>query len=167
MVFELTESMCAVIDKELAHYPHEKRQSAVIGALMAVQREHGGHLSEAIIEKVADYIDIPRVAAFEVATFYSMFNLTPCGRYQLSVCSNISCMLNGADEIISTIKSELGVGEGEVTDDGLFSLKPVSCLGHCDDAPMLQVNDQRCEMRLTPDRVKALLEDLRAEVGRD
>jgi NADH-quinone oxidoreductase subunit E len=163
MVAEFTDAMRLAIDKELAHYPKEKRQSAVIGSLLLVQREHGGHLSQGLIEAVADYMDIPRIAAFEVATFYSMFNLTPCGRYQLSVCSNISCMLNGADSIIDTIKSELAVNEGEVSKDGCFSLKLVSCLGHCDNAPMLQVNDRRCVMKLTPTRVKELLAELRQE----
>ena len=159
----LTDSMKKVIDSELSHYPDEKKQSAIIGALMGVQREHGGHLSQTIIDAVADYMQLPRITAYEVATFYSMFNLSPTGQFQLSVCSNIACMLNGADAIIDTIKETLAVEAGQVSEDGLFSLKLVSCLGHCDNAPMLQVNDQRCVMRLTPERVKALLTELREE----
>ncbi len=157
----LTDPMKKIIDDELSHYPADKRQSAIIGALMGVQREHGGHLDQFIIDAVADYMDIPRIAAYEVATFYSMFNLSPTGQYQLSVCANISCMLNGADTIIDTIKETLDVTPDGVSEDGLFSLKLVSCLGHCDNAPMLQVNDQRCVMKLTPEKVKMLLSELR------
>ena len=103
---------------------------------------------------------LPKITAYEVATFYSMFNLKPCGQYQLSVCSNISCMLNGSEDLINTIRDTLGIEEGEVSQDGLFSYKQVSCLGHCDNAPMLQVNDQSCHMKLTPEKIKALLADL-------
>ncbi len=163
----LTDPMKKIIDVELSHYPEDKRQSAIIGSLMSVQREHGGHLPQPLIDEVADYMSIPRIAAYEVATFYSMFNLTPCGRYQLSVCSNIACMLNGAEGIIDEIQQTLDVKPGQVSEDGLFSLKLVSCLGHCDDAPMLQINDQRCVMKLTPERVKTLLLELREGANRD
>ncbi len=157
---ELSKAMQAAIDAELSHYPEEKKQSAIIGALMAVQRIHHGYLSNELIETVADYMGLPKITAYEVATFYSMFNLKPCGQYQLSVCSNISCMLNGSEDLINTIRDTLGVEEGEVSQDGLFSYKQVSCLGHCDNAPMLQVNDQACHMKLTPEKIKALLADL-------
>lgn len=164
MTTQLSDAMTKAIDAELAHYPNDHRLSAIIGSLMAVQRLNGGYLEEALINAVADYIDIPRISAFEVATFYSMFNLSPCGRYQLSVCNNISCMLNGSEALIEVIQSELGIREGEVSQDGVFSFKAVSCLGHCDQAPMLQINDQSCVMKLTPERMRELLSQLRREV---
>lgn len=160
MTDALTQDMRAAIDTELSHYPEDKKQSAIIGSLMAVQRLHHGYLSQALIEEVASYMDLPQITAYEVATFYSMFNLKPCGRYQLSVCSNIACMLNGSEEVINTIRDTLNVEEGEVSQDGLFSYKQVSCLGHCDNAPMLQVNDQDCHMKLTSEKVKTLLAEL-------
>lgn len=160
MSVELTPAMKVAIDAELGHYPEEKKQSAIIGALMSVQRLHQGYLSNALIEAVADYMGLAHITAYEVATFYSMFNLKPCGRYQLSVCSNIACMLNGSESLLDTLKETLGIEEGEVSQDGLFSYKQVSCLGHCDNAPMLQVNDQSCHMKLSPETLKRLLADI-------
>lgn len=147
------------IDEWLRRYPPEQKQSGVIQALMIVQTENGGWLTDSLIEAVANYLGMPRIAVQEVATFYSMFNLQPMGRHVIDVCTNISCMLMGAEETMGYLQEKLGIRVGETTPDGRFTLRAVECLAACTAAPVCQIGKDYHE-RLTPAGIDALLETL-------
>ena len=148
------------IDQWLAKYPEDRRQSAVLPALTIVQEENGGWLTTELMDAVADYLGMPPIAVYEVATFYSMFDLEPVGRHKITVCNNISCMLCGGDEIIRHIEEKLGIKVGETTPDGKFTLKrEEECLAACAGAPMMAVDGHYYE-HLTPDKVDAILDGL-------
>lgn len=147
------------IDDWLKRYPQDQRQSAVLGALRAVQHEQG-YLSSEMMDAVADYIGMPEIAVYEVGSFYSMFELKPVGRHSISVCNNISCMLRGGDSILAHIERKLGIKVGQSTPDGRFYLKrEEECLAACCGAPMMQVNHVYYE-NLTPERVDQILDGL-------
>jgi NADH-quinone oxidoreductase subunit E len=146
------------IDHWLAKFPADRRRSAVIAALHAVQHEQG-HLPQASMDAVAAYLGLPPIQVYEVATFYSMFETSPCGRNHISVCTNISCMLRGGEEILAHLEKRLGVKVGESTPDGRFYLKQEEeCLAACNGAPMMMVNHVYFE-NLTPARVDQILDD--------
>lgn len=150
-----------VIDACVAKYPPERKQSAVLSALTEVQHENKGFLTEPLMDAVADYLDMPRIAVYEVASFYSMYETKPVGRNSVSVCTNVSCMLRGSDEILGYIEKKLGVKVGESTSDGRIFLKEEEeCLAGCRGAPMMQVNHVYHE-NLTPDRVDEILDGLK------
>ena len=149
----------AEIDQWIAKYPADQKQSAVMAALRIAQDANGGHLTTELMDAVADYLDMPRIAAYEVATFYSMYEHKPVGRHKICVCTNISCMLCGSDEIVAHLRNRLGIGFGEVTPDGRFSLKEVECLGACVDAPMFQIGHKYYE-KLTPEKIDQILDQL-------
>jgi NADH-quinone oxidoreductase subunit E len=155
----LTPESLAQIDIEVAKYPAEQKQSAVMGALRIAQAEHGW-LPTALIEYVADYLDMPAIAAYEVATFYNMYDTRPVGRHKLTVCTNLPCALMGASEIADYLKAKLGIGFGETTEDGRFTLKEGECMGACGDAPMCLHNNHVMHTRLTVEQIDALLERL-------
>jgi len=148
------------IDYELTKYPADQRQAAVMSALRIVQTERGWLSSESISE-VAKYLGIPEIAAMEVATFYNMYDLEPVGEHKISVCTNISCMLRGSDEIVDHLKSKLGVDFNQVTEDGKYCLKESECMGCCGGAPLLTVNNTKMHEFLTVEKVDALLKDLK------
>jgi NADH-quinone oxidoreductase subunit E len=148
------------IDYELTKYPKDRRQAAVMSALRIVQTERGW-LSKDSISEVAQYLGIPEIAAMEVATFYNMYDLKPVGKYKVTVCTNISCMLRGSDEIVDHLKSTLGVDFNEVTEDGKFCLKEGECMGCCGGAPLLHINNTQMHEFLTPEKVDAILKDLK------
>lgn len=148
------------IDEWVAKYPPEGRRSAVIPALHVAQEGNGGWLSEELLDAVAEYLDLPPVAVYEVATFYSMFDLQPVGRHKVNVCTNISCMLNGAEELLEHIEQRLGIQLGETTPDGRITLKrEEECLAACAGAPMMLV-DEAYYTNLTPERVDEILDKL-------
>ena len=124
------------IDYELTKYPADQRQAAVMSALRIVQTERGW-LSKESISEVAQYLSMPEIAALEVASFYNMYDLSPVGKYKITVCTNISCMLRDSDEIVSHLQTKLGVGFNEVTADGKFCLKEGECMGACGGAPLM------------------------------
>ena len=138
--------------------------SALIPVLHLAQEENGGWLSVEIMDYVASLLDLTPIEVYEVATFYSMFNLQPVGKYIFEVCQTGPCMLKGSDNIIEYIKKKLGIGVGETTPDGLFTLKLVECLGACGYAPMMQLGDHYRE-HLTPEKVDGIIEACRAEAG--
>lgn len=147
------------IDDWLGRYPVDQRQSAVLGALRAVQHE-AGYLSAELMDAVADYLRMPEIAVYEVASFYSMFALDPVGRHTIALCTNISCMLRGSDQILEHLESKLGIRLGESTPDGKFYLKrEEECLAACCGAPMMQVDHVYYE-DLTPQRVDEILDGL-------
>jgi len=154
----LTDHVREEIDHWTAKFPEDQQRSAVIGALHAVQHENHGYLSEDLMEAVADYLDMPAVRVFEVATFYSMFETKKVGRCSISVCTNISCMLRGGEQILEHVENKLGIKVGESTPDGKFYLKrEEECLAACNNAPMMMVNHKYYE-HLTPELVDEILE---------
>lgn len=147
------------IDVWVAKYPADQKQSAVLPALHLAQEAHQGWLPTQVLNAVADYLQMPRIAVFEVATFYSMFNLTPVGCHKISLCTNISCLLSGCGEAAEHLKSRLGIDFNETTADGRFTLKEVECLGACVAAPVMQIGHHYYE-HLTPEKIDEILEEL-------
>jgi NADH-quinone oxidoreductase subunit E len=146
------------IDHWVAKFPPGRHRSAVIGALHAVQHENGGFLTPELMTAVAEYLDLPPIQVFEVASFYSMFETKPVGRHSISVCTNISCMLRGGDDILAHVEKRLGIKAGQSTPDGKFYLKvEEECLAACCGAPMMMV-DHVYHENLTAQSVDAILE---------
>jgi len=154
----LSQHVRAEIDHWLTKFPADRQRSAVIAALHAVQHEHGFLTPEAM-DEVAAYLGLPPIQVYEVASFYSMFETSPCGRHHISVCTNISCMLRGGQELLAHVERRLGVKAGESTPDGRFFLKrEEECLAACTGAPMMMVNHVYFES-LTPEKVDRILDD--------
>lgn len=147
------------IDKWVAKYPADRKQSAVIPALHIVQDENGGWLTKELMNAVADYLEMPHIAVYEVATFYSMYDLEPVGRHKVCVCTNISCLLRGSEQLSEHLKQRLKVNFGETTQDGKFTLKEVECLGACCGAPVVMV-DKDYHENLTPEAIDKILDGL-------
>lgn len=148
----------AEVETWLAKYPADRRRSAVMGALRIVQ-DHCNHLNEVRMDAVADYLGIPRIAVYEVATFYSMYFLAPVGKHVINVCTNVSCMLRGSDEIVSHLQKKLGIGFKQTTKDGKFTLREVECLAACGGAPCCQI-DLDYHENLTPAKLDKLIAEL-------
>ena len=155
----LTKITIQKIDKELKKFPDDQKQSAIIAALQIIQTENG-FLTNDLIAMAADYLDMPKIAAMEVATFYNMFELKPAGKYKISICTNISCALRDADDIVCHLKKKLKIDFNEVTKDKKFSLKESECMGACGGAPLITVNNQKMYEYLTPQKVDQILEEL-------
>ena len=147
------------LDKWVAKYPIDQAQSAVIPALHILQAENGGWLTKALMNDLAVYLDMPAISVYEVATFYSMYELEAVGKHKISICTNISCMLNGSEEIVKHFENRLGIKFGQTTADGKITLKEVECLGACCGAPMLQLGREYHE-NLTTEKVDNLLDGL-------
>ncbi len=148
------------IDHWLAKFPPDQKRSAVLAALREVQHENHGYLTVELMDAVAQYLGLEPIDVYEVASFYSMFETRPVGRHSIAVCTNISCMLRGADDIVAQVENKLGVKLGESTPDGRFYLKPEEeCLAGCCGAPMMQV-DHVYHEHLTPERVDQILDAL-------
>ncbi|HWQ38864.1 MAG TPA: NADH-quinone oxidoreductase subunit NuoE [Burkholderiales bacterium] len=156
----LSPEALAKIDKAMAKYPPDRRQSAVMAALTIAQEEKGW-ISPETVEFVAGYLGMPPVAVWEVATFYSMYNLQPVGRYKIAVCTNLPCALAGADRAAEHLKRKLGIAFGETTADGHFTLKEAECMGACGDAPVCLLNDKTMLSFMTPDKLDELIEELK------
>lgn len=154
----LSEPTRALIDRWLEKYPADQARSGVLYALRVVQEENGGWLTNDLMDAVADYLEIPKISVYEVATFYSMYDLKPLGKVKVKVCTSISCMLRGSDKIISHLRDRLGVGLGETTANGLFTLKEVECLAACGGAPAIQIDDQDYIENVTPEKIDLILD---------
>ncbi len=150
----------ALIDKEVAKYPAEHKQSAVMSALRIAQTELGW-LSKDCIEYIANYLEMPAIAVYEVATFYNMYELKPVGRNKVTLCTNLPCQLQGADKIAEHMKSRLGIGFGETTADGRYTLKEGECMGACGHGPLCLHNNHKMHDHLTPESVDKLLDDMK------
>lgn len=160
-MIQFSQEKLAKANEIIARYPEGKQKSALIPLLHLAQEEFGGWLDVPVMDYVAALLSIKPIEVYEVATFYTMFNMKPVGKYVLEVCQTGPCMLCGSDQIISHIKNKLGIKEGETTADGLFTLKPAECLGACGYAPMMQLGKNFKE-HLTIEKVDALLDELRA-----
>jgi len=147
------------IDREFAKYPAEQRQSAVMSALAIVQDERSW-LSTESMDEVAQYIGMPAVAVYEVATFYNMYNLKPMGQAKITVCTNLPCALSGGVDAAEYLKQKLGVGWKEMTKDGKFTLVEGECMGACGDAPVMTVNNKRMCSFMSHQKIDALVEEL-------
>jgi NADH-quinone oxidoreductase subunit E len=143
----------------IARYPEGRQQSAVMPLLDLAQRQAGGWLPREVLDYVADYLDMPRIRVYEVATFYTMYNTKPVGRHLVQLCRTTPCWLRGSEDILNTCRDSLGIGIGETTEDGLFTLMEVECLGACCNAPMMQINDDFYE-DLDADATRKVLEAL-------
>jgi NADH-quinone oxidoreductase subunit E len=148
------------IDEWLGRFPAAGKRSALLAGLRAAQHQNQGYLTQPLMDAVADYIGVPPVQAYEVASFYSMFETKPVGRISISVCNNVSCMLRGSDEITAHLERKLGIRRGESTPDGKFYLKPEEeCLAACTGAPMMMVDHVYYEY-LTPEKIDAILDSI-------
>ncbi|MFZ5502811.1 MAG: NADH-quinone oxidoreductase subunit NuoE [Pseudomonadota bacterium] len=155
----LSEQIQALVERELKKYPADQKQSAVMAALRFVQDEKGW-ISTDDIADVADYLGMAKIAVYEVATFYHMYNLKPMGKYTITVCTNLSCTLCGALDTVAYIESKLGIKMGEVTPDGKFGLRDGECMGACKDAPLFTVNNKKLCGRLSKEKVDQILAEL-------
>ncbi len=144
----------------IAKYPQGRQASAVMPLLDLAQRQNGGWISREAMAYIADMLDMAEIRVYEVATFYTMYNLQPVGKYLVQLCRTTPCWLCGASDLLATCKEELGIGIGETTEDGLFTLIEVECLGACVNAPMVQINDDYYE-DLSPARIREILAMLR------
>ncbi len=155
----LSQSIQDKTNRELKKYPADQKQSAVMAALRFVQDEKGWISNDDMVD-VAAFLGMPHMAVYEVATFYHMYNLKPMGKYTLTVCTNLSCQLMGANETLDYLKSKLGIGLNETTPDGKFGLREAECMGACVEAPLLNVNNKRLCSRLTPAKIDQILAEL-------
>lgn len=147
------------IERELTKYPPDQKQSVVMTALRLAQEENG-YVSKEVVEAVAEYLDMPPVAVWEVATFYTLYDLEPVGKHKLTVCTNLPCALSGGVEAAEHLKKCLGIGFNETTADGQFTLKEGECFGACGDAPVLLHNNKYMKSFMTPENIDKLLEEL-------
>ena len=155
----LSEQIQAQINRELKKYPTDQKQSAVMAALRFVQDEKGWLAPEDMAD-VATYLGMAQMAVYEVATFYNMYNLKPMGKHTITVCTNLSCQLSGANETVAYLESKLGIGFGEVTADGRFGLREGECMGACIDAPLFTISNKKMCGRLTPEKIDQILAEL-------
>jgi NADH-quinone oxidoreductase subunit E len=157
---ELSAHVREEIDHWVAKFPPDRKRSAVISALHAVQHENKGFLTPALMDAVAAYLGLPNIQVYEVASFYSMFETKPVGRHHVSVCTNISCMLRGSQEVVDHVEKKLGIATGESTPDGRIYLKrEEECLAACTGAPMMMV-DHIFHENLTPETIDRILDEL-------
>jgi len=160
MSLQFSEQSLSKVQEIIARYPQGKQKSALLPVLHLAQEEFGGWLDVPVMDYVASLLAITPIEVYEVATFYSMYNMKPVGKFLFEVCQTGPCMLRGSDDIINYIKTKLGISVGETTPDGLFTLKTVECLGACGYAPMMQLGKHFRE-NLTPEKVDAIIEECR------
>jgi NADH-quinone oxidoreductase subunit E len=160
----LSEAAYSRIDREVAKFPPEQKQSAVMAAL-AIAQDEKGWVSNEVIEDVASYLGMPAIAVYEVASFYNMYDTSEPGRFKLSVCTCLPCALRDGAKAGEYLKAKLGIDYNETTADGLFTLKESECQGACGDAPVLLVNNKRMCSFMSADKLDALLEELKSKAG--
>jgi len=148
------------IDHELAKFPADQKQSAVMAAL-AIAQDEKGWLSPDVIQDVAGYLEMPAIAVQEVATFYTMYNLKPIGKYKLTICTNLPCQLTQGDRAAAYLKQKLGIDFTKTTPDGLFTLQEGECMGACGDSPVMLVNNKRMCSFMSNEKIDALIEELK------
>lgn len=156
----LSEQAYQRIDREVAKFPDDQKRSAIMAALTIAQEEKGW-LSTDVIRDVADYLQQPAIAVQEVATFYDMYNTRPVGRFKITVCTNLPCALREGVKTIEYLKEKLGVGANETTEDGLFTVTEGECMGSCGDSPLLLVNDKHMCVHMSPERIDAMIDELK------
>lgn len=163
-MYKFSDKKLQEVQQIIERYPEGKQKSALLPVLHLAQQEFGGWLDVPVMDYVASLLNLQPIEVYEVASFYSMYNLKPVGRYMFEVCQTGPCMLRGSDEIIAYIGEKLGIKPGETTADGMFTLKTVECLGACGYAPMLQLGKNYRE-HLTPAKVDEIIEQCRREAN--
>lgn len=158
----LSEQAYKKIEREVGKFPADQKQSAVMGAL-AIAQDEKGWLSPEVLEDVATYLEMPAIAVQEVATFYTMYNVNPVGKFKISVCTNLPCALSGGEKAAHYLKQKLGIGYRETTADGKFTLQEGECMGACGDAPVMLVNNKRMCSWMSDDKIDALIGELSSE----
>lgn len=153
---ELSTDVTKEIDKILQKFPAKQRQSAIISALLLVQKRNKGWLTTELMDLVADYLQVDNIAVYEIAKFYSLFDLKPVGRHKIYVCTNLSCMLRGSEEILNYLQQKLAIDLNQTTSDGKFTLRAAECLAACGGAPMMQIDEEYHE-NLTPEKIDKIL----------
>ena len=166
MAIVFSSDKLAKVAEFISRYPEGKQKSAILPVLHLAQEEFGGWLDVPVMDYVATLLHIEPIEVYEVASFYSMYNLNPVGRYMFEVCQTGPCMLNGSDNIIDYIKEKLNIGVGETTPDGMFTLKTVECLGACGYAPLMQLGKHYRE-HLTKEKVDSIIEECRNSAARN
>ncbi len=151
------------IDKELKKFPDDQKQSAIMAAL-AIAQDEKGWVSPEVIQDVADYLGQPAIAVQEVATFYNMFDIRPIGKFKLTVCTNLPCALRDGEKTADYLQKKLGIGFRETTPDGMFTLMEGECMGACGDSPVMLVNNKHMCVRMAPERIDTMLDELRTSV---
>ena len=162
MISEATKARFA---REVAKYPAEQKQSAVMACLAIVQQEQG-YVSQASEARIAEYLGMPEIAVHEVTTFYNMYNQQPVGKYKLNVCTNLPCLLRDGGKALEHLEHKLGIAAGETTADGMFTLQECECLGACADAPVMLVNDRSMCSFMSGEKLDQLVDNLRTAEGK-
>ena len=160
----ITQQMRASMDREVAKYPADQKQSAVMACLAIAQKEQG-YVSREAEQEIAEYLGMPMIAVHEVTTFYNMYNQRPVGKYKLNVCTNLPCQLRDGAKALHHCEKKLGISMGETTPDGMFTLQQSECLGACADSPVLLVNDRTMCSFMTEDKLDQLIDGLRQAEG--
>ena len=160
----LSEQTYKKIDREIAKFPAEQRQSAVMAAL-AIAQDQTSWLSPEVMEEIADYLRMPSIAVQEVATFYNMYHTKPVGKFKISVCTNLPCALSGGEKAAHYLKKKLGIDYKETTADHQFTLVEGECMGACGDAPVMLVNNKRMCSWMSDQKIDALLDELKIQQG--
>jgi NADH-quinone oxidoreductase subunit E len=157
---QLSEQAVKKIDREIAKYPADQKQSAVMAAL-AIAQDEAGWLTPQVMQDVASYLGMPAIAVQEVATFYAMYNLKPTGKHKITICTNLPCALSGGEAAANYLKEKLGVDFLGTTSDGAFTLQEGECMGACGDSPVLLVNNKRMCSHMSNEKIDALVEELK------
>ena len=160
--YQLSDATRARFDREVAKYPAEQRQSAVMACLSIVQQEQG-HVSRESEDAIAEYLGMPAIAVYEVTTFYNMYNQRPVGKFKLNVCTNLPCQLRNGQQALDHLLTKLGVEEGGTTADGVFTVQKCECLGACADAPVMLVNDRQMLSFMSNEKLDQLLDLLKSK----
>lgn len=160
--FTFSDENMKKIEQFIAKYPKGKQQSAIMPLLDLAQRQHDNWIPEAAMEEIARILDVPRIRVFEVATFYTMYNLQPRGKHHLQFCTTTPCWLRGSAEVVKACEKHLGIKLGETTEDGMFTMTDVECLGACVNAPVVQRNGDEYYEDLTPENVIEVLENIKS-----
>ena len=155
----LSEPVQQAIDAWMTRYPPDQKRSAVLQALMFAQEANHGYLTIALMDAVADYLDLPHVAVYEVVSFYTLYNTKPVGKHIINICTNLSCQLNDAEKILHHVEKRLGIHLNQTTPDGKFTLREVECLAACINAPVAQIGKKYHE-NLTTEKIDAILKEL-------
>jgi NADH-quinone oxidoreductase subunit E len=161
----LSDATQARFAREVAKYPADQKQSAVMACLSVVQQEQG-HVSRAAEQAVADYLGMPAIAVYEITTFYNMYNQRPVGKFKLNVCTNLPCQLRDGQKALHYLERKLGIAMGGTTADGLFTLQQSECLGACADSPVMLVNDRHMCSFMSDDKLDQLIDGLKATEGK-
>jgi len=161
----ISEATRARFDREVAKYPPDQKQSAVMACLSIVQQEQGW-VSKDAEQEIAEYLGMPAIAVHEVTTFYNMYNQQPVGKYKLNVCTNLPCQLRDGQKALQHLEKKLGIHMGETTPDGLFTLQQSECLGACADSPVMLVNDRTMCSFMSADKLDQLVDGLKAAEGK-